>query len=239
MDTFNNCMVIDKKLRLPFHLHLEIGNRKQPIGHLISDIKNVMNYVYEIEEYKKLAVVLNSEENDIEIEVIWNKIFGEDEKDFYDVFILNNLNNQKVLYQENANIVYPWRCGTYIFEIRYHSQSYYGAFSITPKNVTKIQLKKIHNLLNEKIQGITEDIMNFNHGLGEQSIFDKSHFVSFYKWYEKAEKNYLPPLTAFKRKANQPSSMITWSRISLNISIQPALNGKIVPKAFFSNSLNI
>lgn len=202
MDTFNNCMVIDKKLRLPFHLHLEIGNRKQPIGHLISDIKNVMNCVYEIEEYKKLAVVLNSEENDIEIEVIWNKIFGEDEKDFYDVFILNNLNNQKVLYQENANIVYPWRCGTYIFEIRYHSQSYYGAFSITPKNVTKIQLKKIHNLLNEKIQGITKDIMNFNHhGLGEQSIFDKSHFVSFYKWYEKVEKKLFASLDSIQKES--------------------------------------
>lgn len=43
--------------------------------------------------------------------------------------------------------------------------------------------------------------MNFNHGLGEQSIFDKSHFVSFYKWYEKAEKKLFASLDSIQKES--------------------------------------
>lgn len=201
MGSFNNYLVADKEQIFPFRLYLLIGNNKKAIHHLVSDLKNVLECEYEIEEYKTLAIAMDSEDNGIEIEVIWNKVFSDEEKDFCDQFVLNNQINKKVLYDESGEAIYPWRCGTYIFEVRYQSKSFYGAFSIKPKNITVNQFKKIHQLLNEKIQGITEDLMNFSRGFGAKSFLENSHFATFYKWYEKVEKRLLATLENIQKES--------------------------------------
>ena len=201
MDMFNSFTTIDGNFQLPFQLYLQVGNERKLISHLASNIKQVNSCIYEIEEYKNLTLGLITENTFDQIEVIWNTTLTDKDTDFINQFTLNKQNNKKVLFDMEEQGVYPWRCGSYLFQIKYSDNIFYGIFSVEPKNISKKQFKRIHDLLNEKIQGITNDLMKYHYALSEKSFLDKNNTISFFRWYETIEKKLFVSLDLIQRES--------------------------------------
>lgn len=194
MDMSNNYTLIDQKYKYPFLLQLMVGGKTLPIKYLVTDIAQAQACEYEIEEYKDVAISFTHGQSDIT--VVWNKVFDEDEADQTETVCLNEITNIATLY-ENRNGMddYPWRCGNYLFEVQYESKIFYGMFSVLPKNLNEIQLKKIHETLNQKLQGLTEEMLKYSQGAGGQSKLDHLPFALFFKWFERVEPQFYRAIT--------------------------------------------
>lgn len=191
MDMYSNGMKEFKTTvnndTLPFLLYLNIGNKKIYITHLTEDLKNVFTQNYEIEEYQNLTLGIESNKREYNIKINWDKNFHDLEEDT-EIYHLSPQKKEIELFNYDNNTPYPWSIGHYLFEVEYATKKYYGTFSIVPKNISENQFSKIHDFLNEKLEGITNEVLKFNTVSNfDKNILKKIPSFIFFKWYLQIE----------------------------------------------------
>lgn len=173
---------------LPFALYLKIGNEKKYISDLVTNPNNVLSCMNEVIENQNLYLGIESHYEEFEVKIIWDKNIH-DLDDNHEVHTLSSFKNEVELFDFRHNTPYPWSIGYYLFEVQYNGKKYYGGFSVLPKNFSEKQFYKIHEFLNEKLEGITNDLLNFNSiSKYDRDFIQEIPSLIFFRWYLLIEK---------------------------------------------------
>lgn len=178
---------IDDGSQLPFRLTLFEGVRERqvPIKKLVTVPKNIQNCIYQINELVDLKIRLDIA-GDETLDIAWAAIHSKagDSSGFH--FLMSRENPTFTFYStKNKDEDYPWRCGTYHFEINFKGKKYYGGFQINPKNINRGQFAKMHELINRELEGLATDYLKEKQTYGNFSDFEENSHWRFLQWYEK------------------------------------------------------
>lgn len=205
MDTQTSTMAykteVDNGIRLPFQLSVNVGGGKYKeeikIDKLTSNPQNVHKYLYEIKELKDLTIKLNGS-FEKSVKVLWGDIKEKDSEKVTFPFVLNRKNPSYCLYTINGTDQYPWRCGTYHFEVEFDGRKYLGSFRVTSKNINEKQFSKIHELINMELEGLAIDYVSRKKTYGVFTDIEESGHWKFVKWYLEIEKKLLMALKSIE-----------------------------------------
>lgn len=106
------------------------------------------NIGVQIKEYKNFSIYFNSNDKQNNNKLIINKPYGDEE----DIFVEHG--EQKKLNYDGLS----WPPDEYIITAKVSDREYYSLIKITPKTVTKKQLKKMRNQVNNLIKDIIYNI---------------------------------------------------------------------------------
>mgnify|MGYP001072023575 CR=1 FL=1 len=173
---------------LPFVLYLLIGNEKKYISSLETNPNKILSCMYEVRENQNLLLGIETNEQEFEVKVIWDKNFHDLDEN-HEVHILSPMQKEVVLFNFGQGTLYPWSIGYYLFEVEFDGKKYYGGFSISPKNISDGQFLKLHEFLNEKLEELTKSVLNFNIISQRDREFSVDiPSLLFFRWYELNEK---------------------------------------------------
>lgn len=213
--------IVDHNQALPFQLKIIIGSGWDKssiiIDRLTSMPQNIMNNIYEIIELKNLKIELTY--NDQEpIEITWGSIYDEHENESLYKFTLDQKTHEYYLFtNEGTGSNYPWRCGTYHFEVMYKNKTYFGGFKVVPKNIDEKQLSRIHELIEQQLEGLTYDYLKQKQTIGQLSDFEQNNQWQFIQWYQEIEHQLHTALTNIEK--NSQDTLIKY----YNIESEPKL----------------
>lgn len=181
---------VEDGVDLPFQLTILVGEgwheQEIAITQLTTLTHRIHQYMYEIEELKKLRIRLNGS-IEHEVHMVWGTVQTDEADDPVFAMTLKEENIEQTLFPKKDE-QYPWRCGTYHFEVIYQEKRYFGGFKITPKNVDDQQLAEIHDLINTELEGLTIDYVSQKQTYGTLSEIEESSYWRFIQWYFENEK---------------------------------------------------
>jgi hypothetical protein len=186
-------IIVDGNEALPFGLTLVVGQERN-----VSEIKidkitrspfSLVNVIYEITEYRDLKIVLHIDDSE-EVKIIWNSVHAYEDEEYTKNFTLHRKYTEEQLYTfEKGKDEYPWRCGTYHFEIFYKQNRYIAAFRVLPKNMDEDQLRFVHDSINQELEGLTSDYLRYKKTYGALTDIQSKSFWQYFTWYEQVQSN--------------------------------------------------
>ena len=88
---------------------------------------------------------------------------------------------------DHAKEEYPWRCGTYHFEVKYKGEIFYGGFKVVPKNLDGNQLNYVHEFINSHLEGLAIDYVNYKKTFSNLEKLENSSHWQFIQWFKTIE----------------------------------------------------
>lgn len=168
---------------LPFELVLleGKGQRKIPITALSDKKRDDRAYVYEVEELVILSLQLKSSVT--KLHVTWGML-GKGKEDAWRQFEIAE-GEEEVLFEAARNERYPWRCGSYSFEVDDGTKRWYGTFRVRPKTLNLQQYEQMNRFIESSIEGLVTDL-NFRKMGRRAAKSTKSEHTnwSFLQWFE-------------------------------------------------------
>ncbi|WP_053217016.1 DUF2357 domain-containing protein [Virgibacillus senegalensis] len=196
---------VDESIVLPFQLIVSVGcgvnKQKIIIDTMTMNPKNIHNFVYEIEELKELSIHLIGDASK-QVNVVWGNMQEDDLEDPTFGFTLNQDKTKQNLFSINDEEQYPWRCGTYHFEVIYEEKKYLAGFKIVPKNVNSAQFSRIYALINEELEGLAIDYVRKKKTFGELIDLEESSHWRFVNWYINTETKLFNALTSIENDSH-------------------------------------
>lgn len=198
---------VDDTYELPFCLRLIVGKGRQidrvTIDRLTEFTYKLKQYMYTITELKDLKIELVGKEGvSVDVALIWNKVYVYGRSEGSQVYHLSSDKSLVTLYENGANQddnSYPWRCGSYHFEVVYDGRSYFGGFTIVPKNVTTAQLEHIREYINSYVLGLTEDDLSYKKTVATLGDADRYSYWRYFQWYAQQERLILQALNLIEQ----------------------------------------
>ena len=194
---------IDNGEILPFQLVLLEGVKKKekPIKKLTKRTQHISQILYDVVELVDLKIKINTYDDE-PVYIDWGSVKenGVDYSAFN--FSLSKRDVIHPLYLSRVqNNEYPWRCGMYHFEVSYKGEKYYGGFKVQPKNVDKIKLNKIHDLIHKHLEGLAIDFVNYKETFSSIDNFERSGYWQFIQWYKRNEQKVHQTLTMIENNS--------------------------------------
>ena len=192
-------ILIDHKETLPFSLAFYEGingNEKRiDILSLTADPLKIAEHKVELTEYANLRIHLMARHPVQKIMIKIGSIYDIDQQEQKEETIeLNSRLDSIHLFTYGMGQEYPWRPGIYHFEVFFNHKRYYGAFEVVPKNVDKDQLIKIHDLINQHLQGLIYDFYSYKETADRPKNLEDVSYWRYLNWYKEIEKPLLKGL---------------------------------------------
>lgn len=198
---------------LPFYLVVWVGNRKKRVQRLALDRRNMFNTIIEITEFLNVRLELVPLQEGVVVDVRWETLdkLDEEKSETHLEFRLTMEQPVAEVYTRDNEKEYPWCCGVYSYEVVYEGKVYYGAFEIIPKNVSKTQLQRIHEVINQHVSDLTLDFLRYKRSEGIQSDKNSHRVWDFLSWYQNKESMLFSAIEWIERMSD--SSLVAKHRV--------------------------
>lgn len=142
---------------LPFSLCIIVGKNERfeeiHITHLTEERQDFARYIYELEEFRPILMQANVP-SEMKIYVYWDVLLEEEAVQDVPFVFTSHLNRVYVYDQNYSEEGYPWSCGLYAFYVLYEERKYWGAFQVSPKNLTNEQFSNLHQLIEKEAKDL-------------------------------------------------------------------------------------
>lgn len=168
---------------LPFELNIleGKGQRKIPITTLSETRWEDRQHTYEVEELVMITLQLTSSAQPLHI--TWGML-GKGKEEGLRRFQMEQ-GEEEVLFGATRNERYPWRCGSYSFEISDGEKRWYGTFRVRPKTLNLKQYEQMNQCIESSIEGLVTDahFRKIGRRTAEKPNGEHTNW-SFFQWFE-------------------------------------------------------
>lgn len=139
-------------------LFLKSGDKDVPI-HTLSRTKqrqDILETIVEVYEYQELSIVFLDWHWNKDVTMTFPLVHVSDETENIELY-LSKKQQHKHLYHPYQDAIFPWPCGTFIYEVVLDRKTFYGAIKIISHHFSQDQFKDITTFLEAELKGLTQN----------------------------------------------------------------------------------